>query len=271
MAAAIEAATPRRLCATEITSRSHDTRASSGEFDVSPISAFAVSSSKFVRSRASSNASRVGKWRYRVPSGRERIIASLKKLRRFREHLRLPRTFARSAKKALISIVKLGKDRQERIQQATRALINFAKESLKAVPAALKRGRRRTTSSEQKQIEKLQEQLKRDATLLQRVIQQAEARLEGKHIENKVYSLHEPAVTCIAKGKRSKPNEYGSKVSISVDRNGFVVRTSYRASQRFTFRLVVLQKSSARWMLMWTRVPYLKGQEVRKIRNETIP
>lgn len=38
-----------------------------------------------------------------------------------------------------------------------------------------------------------------------------------------MYSYHEPQVTCIAKGKRGKPNEYGSKVSLAVDKNGFVV------------------------------------------------
>lgn len=55
------------------------------------------------------------------------------------------------------------------------------------------------------------------------MIAQSEARYKGEHIKNKVFSLHEPRVTCIAKGKRGKPNEYGSKVSISMDRNGFIV------------------------------------------------
>ena len=69
----------------------------------------------------------------------------------------------------------------------------------------------------------MQEQIRRDAELLARVIAQAEARYAGTHLKNKVYSFHEPQVTCIAKGKRGKPNEYGSKVSLAVDKNGFVV------------------------------------------------
>lgn len=69
----------------------------------------------------------------------------------------------------------------------------------------------------------MQEQIRLDAELLERVIAQAEARYAGTHLKNKVYSFHEPHVTCIAKGKRGKPNEYGSKVSIAVDKNGFVV------------------------------------------------
>jgi IS5 family transposase len=37
---------------------------------------------------------------------------------------------------------------------------------------------------------------------------------QQKNDKNKVYSLHEPHVCCIAKGKDHKPYEYGSKVSI---------------------------------------------------------
>ena len=48
--------------------RPHDMRASSGDLEVSSLPAFAVSSSKLLRSKASSNASRVGKWPYSVPS-----------------------------------------------------------------------------------------------------------------------------------------------------------------------------------------------------------
>jgi IS5 family transposase len=36
-------------------------------------------------------------------------------------------------------------------------------------------------------------------------------------------SFHEPQVVTIAKGKRGKPNEYGSKVRLSMDRNLFIV------------------------------------------------
>ncbi len=37
---------------------------------------------------------------------------------------------------------------------------------------------------------------------------------QQKNDKNKIYSLHEPDVCCIAKGKDHKPYEYGSKVSI---------------------------------------------------------
>lgn len=36
-------------------------------------------------------------------------------------------------------------------------------------------------------------------------------------------SLHEPEVAAIPKGKLGKPNEYGSKVALATDNNGFIV------------------------------------------------
>ena len=38
---------------------------------------------------------------------------------------------------------------------------------------------------------------------------------QEKHSKDKVYSLHEPRVSCIAKGKKGKRYEFGSKVSIA--------------------------------------------------------
>jgi IS5 family transposase len=41
--------------------------------------------------------------------------------------------------------------------------------------------------------------------------------------KNKIYSLHEPAVACIAKGKAGKKYEFGSKVSLAITTNGVIV------------------------------------------------
>jgi len=38
---------------------------------------------------------------------------------------------------------------------------------------------------------------------------------QTRHSKDKVYSLHEPDVACIAKGKSHKPYEFGSKISLS--------------------------------------------------------
>jgi IS5 family transposase len=43
---------------------------------------------------------------------------------------------------------------------------------------------------------------------------------QQRHDKNKVYSVHEPEVECIAKGKAGKPYEFGNKVSIAVSSRG---------------------------------------------------
>ena len=47
---------------------------------------------------------------------------------------------------------------------------------------------------------------------------------QQKNDKNKVYSLHEPDVYCIAKGKEHKTYEFGCKASIAVTKtNGIIV------------------------------------------------
>lgn len=155
--------------------------------------------------------------------GRQRVLSGLKKLKDLGRKIKIGRSFARKARQALLLIIKLGKGRQERIRKGAELLAKFAKKVLERVPSALRNAKKHKDERAQRKIEKVQEQIRLDAELLDRVIAQTEARYAGTHLKNKVYSLHEPQVTCIAKGKRGKPNEYGSKVSISVDKNGFVV------------------------------------------------
>jgi IS5 family transposase len=43
---------------------------------------------------------------------------------------------------------------------------------------------------------------------------------QQRHDKNKIYSVHEPEVECIAKGKAGKPYEFGNKVSVAVSSRG---------------------------------------------------
>src|SRR5271155_5706009 len=43
---------------------------------------------------------------------------------------------------------------------------------------------------------------------------------QQRHDENKIYSVHEPEVQCIAKGKAGKQYEFGNKVSVAVSSRG---------------------------------------------------
>lgn len=56
-----------------------------------------------------------------------------------------------------------------------------------------------------------------DIELFKRVLDQK------RHDKNKVYSLHEPEVICISKGKEHKKYEFGSKVSITVTQKTGVI------------------------------------------------
>lgn len=158
-----------------------------------------------------------------LDKGRRAVVVGFKKLKELGRKIKVGQTFERKARKILLDIAKLGRNRQERIKEGAEQLIEFAKNVLKKVPKALRKSKKHKNEKTQQKIELVQQQIEISAELLERIIEQTEARYDGVHIKDKVYSVHEPEVTCISKGKRSKPNEYGSKVSISIDKNGFVV------------------------------------------------
>lgn len=194
--------------------------------------------------------------------GRQLIVKTMRKLGELGVKVKV-RDCARKAKRVILRVLKLGKDRQDRIAQGTKDLVAMAQEVLAKVPAVLKGAGAVATNAAKAGGKAVQQalsaaaqdavgkadalgdaakselcalgkgvkdkmaaltgQLKKQRELLKRVIEQAEARLQGVHIKHKVLSLHEPHVVAIAKGKRAKPNEYGVKVSISIDRSGYVV------------------------------------------------
>ncbi len=159
--------------------------------------------------------------------GRGALIKLIKKAQRF--GVALPqglRSFERKSRQVLIRLQKLGKDRMERIEQATRQLSSYAKHVVKRIPLVLRAITRRigqeTMFKTKEQLERLHTTLGEMKGRVVQVMAQAKARFQGIHLPQKLYSLHEPQVVCIRKGKRSKPDEYGSKVLLVVDRKGYV-------------------------------------------------
>jgi IS5 family transposase len=61
------------------------------------------------------------------------------------------------------------------------------------------------------------ESYRNELDLFERVLRQK------RHDSNKVYSLHEPEVVCISKGKEHKKYEFGSKVSITITQKSGVI------------------------------------------------
>jgi transposase, IS5 family len=147
------------------------------------------------------------------------------------------RSFRRTAKRVVLTATKLGKDQLERIQAANHQLSTMAQQVLRHVPrvlaqlngklGALRRGGQARAAVA---IARLRDQLEQTAGLVRRVIHQTAERFQGRHVPAKVLSLHEPHVVSIRKGKRAKGTEYGSKVSLSIDRHGFVITHTEYAS-----------------------------------------
>ncbi len=185
--------------------------------------------------------------------GRQRLVRTIKALRGYGvEMSQGVRSFQRLSKRVMVEIHKLGKDRKERIEAGVSKLVQYASEVIKGVPGVIEASQRRLgqllEQGEHKAAratKRLCEQLQADAQLVDRVIYQVRQKLKGIHIKGKIYSLHEPHVACIRKGKRSRPDEYGTKVIISTDRKGYVVSHEEYASNPADSEL--LNEACERW------------------------
>ena len=151
--------------------------------------------------------------------GRRKVIALLRKLQDSGVPVRKIRSYARLGKKAVILAAKVAKGKAERLAQSVQSLIRYAQETLQQVPTVLRATKMRRKAT----VSRLVGELTTHAGRLQQVIRQSTARLSGVHVPHKLYSLHEPEVTCIRKGKSKTPNEYGCKVALAVDRNYYIV------------------------------------------------
>ena len=162
-----------------------------------------------------------------LDKGRKLVLSGMKKLTAMGiKSVRGVRTFSRKSRKLILNIAKLGKDRQERIKENTLELARQARHVLGKCNVMIKRAVRHLRSQTGKwkaRASKELGKLKRHSSLLKRIIRQSRQRYKGLHLPNKVYSLNEPEVVVIRKGKSHRPNEYGSKLNISTDVNGFIV------------------------------------------------
>ena len=136
------------------------------------------------------------------------------------------RSYARLGKKALYEINRFGRGNLERMRRPLEQLGEYAEKVMERVPEVLKEVKRvlgNNSLKEAKRIERWCSELRATGERVERVLRQTKARLLGVHVSDKLYSLHEPQVTCITKGKRGKEHEYGCKVSLAIDRRGYVV------------------------------------------------
>lgn len=168
------------------------------------------------------------------------------------------RCFSRKSKKILINIAKLGKDRVDRIKAGTLELasqvvhvLNKSQDVVENVESFSKKIGEEL--SQAINLKGLTQSLHRQIRLVQQVVQQSRLRFQGVHVPGKIYSLHEPQVIVIRKGKSARPNEYGSKFNISVDKNGYIVSHESYSTNKSDANL--LKPALANWEKKTRKTP----------------
>jgi IS5 family transposase len=70
-------------------------------------------------------------------------------------------------------------------------------------------------------VREIERQVETPSNKLRKLLQTAhQIHAQQRHDKNKIYSVHEPEVQCIAKGKAGKQYEFGNKVSVAVSSRG---------------------------------------------------
>jgi IS5 family transposase len=169
---------------------------------------------------------------YLLARGRKLLVNTVEQLKKLGAGINLY-SFADQAKRIVVFINKLGRNKTEQVKEKTKELAEIVGKVAAQIPEQLQEVADGFSERVRKRIQQLQEQLQHQKELVKKVIAQTQARLlHGIHLPNKVLSLHEPEAVAIAKGKHNKPYEYGSKVSLSVDENGYVVGHQEYADNR---------------------------------------
>jgi len=189
--------------------------------------------------------------------GRTKLLRGMKKLQELgAKRAKNLRSFVRRSQQIVVMMAKFGKDRMDRIKRGTLELAkqashvaNKGQEMLKSLNRAIKRG----TFSNIAKAKRLASQLKRQVEIVKLVIRQARARFRGKHLPGKIYSLHEPDVVCIRKNKTGRPNEYGMKFNLSVDKHGFIV--SHESISGSTHDAKLLDPAVKHWEEVTGQIP----------------
>ena len=139
-------------------------------------------------------------------------------------------TDAKLRHKMIVRLADAAQDRSIKLRQSYRRL---AKKALQN--ASRPNGKKKDVLKHAKRLKTMLGRVKRDierkvpidamdAELGELLIQAERLLAQEKTSKNKLYSLHEPAVECIAKGKAHKKYEFGNKVSfVSSSRSNWIL------------------------------------------------
>ena len=140
----------------------------------------------------------------------------------------------RVVKKKILEIAKVAKRRTgeaiNEINKITNELSKIAEETLKAGKNAL-RGAKISLAKGNKALQpKAIEQLDQTCELMQKAIGQAKAVISGnRHLPDRLVSIHDPEARPISKGKSGKKVQFGRKLLLTANEQGFV--TSHQTYQ----------------------------------------
>ncbi len=121
-----------------------------------------------------------------------------------KEGIKLLQSYRRTLKQLMI-------DQRFREHPRRRKKANAAARKIDTIAGRIVRDLERKLTSQQKQG------YEKDLIIFNLVLQQK------RSDKNKIYSLHEPAVSCIAKGKEAKKYEFGNKSSLVVTRHSRII------------------------------------------------
>ena len=147
---------------------------------------------------------------------REKIVRQIKRVREG-VTLRKPfRTYCRTGKKILVGIKKFFRKNPEARKEAIEAL----KEMTTHV---VEQAARVANSLYSRGFKEAGQKLNRLVSLGKKVIDQTKQVLSGESPRNRIYSLHEPDVAVIKKGKSYPDCEFGSIVALSKNDDGLIL------------------------------------------------
>jgi len=161
-----------------------------------------------------------------------RLVSKLKKARvkaaeDFTAHERI-------VKKKILEIAKVSKRRTgeaiDEINKITKELTKIAVETLKSGKQAL-RGAKISLAKGNKTLQpKVINQLDQTCNLMQKAIGQAKTVVSGnRHIEDRLVSMYDPQARPISKGKSGKKVQFGRKLLLTANEQGFI--TSHQTYQ----------------------------------------
>lgn len=147
---------------------------------------------------------------------KEKIVREIKRVRQG-VTLRKPfRTFGRTGKKLLFEIKRFCRKEPEKRRQKTEELKNIVKRVVHQASAVANNLYARGHKEKGCRINQL-------ASLGKKIIEQTGKVLKGEKLRKRIYSLHEPHVAVIRKGKVHIENEFGSLVSLAVNEEGLIL------------------------------------------------